>query len=623
MEIMFMSNRFAKNLGRSFSRLLVFVALGASVLIAAPQKPQITDISPSSGQIGSTVRINGSSFSATPSLNRILFTAAGGGSVTAPVISASSNSLTVTVPSGAISGKVWVQSNFKSNGVLFTVTTTTNQPPTVNAGPDLSGTMTSGLSLTGAASDDGIPSGALYVSWSQVSCPGTTTFAPVDSLGTTATFSAAGTYVLRLTATDGALTSTDDMTATIVSNGTPPVNQAPVVNAGSNQTVTLPAGTTVSGTATDDGLPNNSLSVAWSQVSGPGTAVFGTAGSLTSTVTFPTAGSYVLKLYASDSLLSNSSQMTVTVLSAPAANQKPTVNAGSNQSVTMPSGVMLSGTATDDGLPNGTLTVGWSKVSGPGTVSLGTPTALTSSATFSAAGSYVMRLTANDSQLSNTSDTTVTVSSAPATNQAPNVNAGSGQTVTLPSGVSLSGTATDDGLPNNTLTVAWSKVSGPGTVTFSAPSAVTGSATFSAAGTYVLRLTGNDSALSSTSDVTMNVLSAPSGSVSSQGTTPGGVNVMSTFQAISVRAAFSGDDNSNNSAVVQYRKAGTTAWMPAYAPLIDRRGSLGGATNPYVNQARVSLVGLTASTQYEVPVLWSDSDGVAAQPGTAKILTLS
>ena len=33
-------------------------------------------------------------------------------------------------------------------------------------------------------------------------------------------------------------------------------NQQPVVNAGPNQTITLPAGATLSGSATDDGLPN-------------------------------------------------------------------------------------------------------------------------------------------------------------------------------------------------------------------------------------------------------------------------------------------------------------------------------------------------------------------------------
>ena len=58
------------------------------------------------------------------------------------------------------------------------------------------------------------------------------------------------------------------------------------------------------------------------------------------------------------------------------------------------------------------------------------------------------------------------------------------QTILFPAVASLAGSATDDGLPNPpaALTYAWTKVSGPGTVTFAnAASAVT-TATFSLAG---------------------------------------------------------------------------------------------------------------------------------------------
>jgi hypothetical protein len=54
----------------------------------------------------------------------------------------------------------------------------------------------------------------------------------------------------------------------------------------------------------------------------------------------------------------------------------------------------------------------------------------------------------------------------PTPSQPPAVNAGPDQTITLPSGATLAGTANDDGLPNGTLTAIWSKVSGPGIVTF-------------------------------------------------------------------------------------------------------------------------------------------------------------
>ena len=52
-------------------------------------------------------------------------------------------------------------------------------------------------------------------------------------------------------------------------------------------------------------------------------------------------------------------------------------------------------------------------------------------------------------------------------NLAPVVEAGANQAITLPTNAaSLSGTATDDGCRRGSLTTAWSKVSGPGTVTF-------------------------------------------------------------------------------------------------------------------------------------------------------------
>ena len=65
------------------------------------------------------------------------------------------------------------------------------------------------------------------------------------------------------------------------------------------------------------------------------------------------------------------------------------------------------------------------------------------------------------------------------------MNAGADQTITLPSSATLSGTVSDDGLPTpGTVTLNWARVSGPGTVTFSTPTAATTTASFSVAGTY-------------------------------------------------------------------------------------------------------------------------------------------
>ena len=87
-------------------------------------------------------------------------------------------------------------------------------------------------------------------------------------------------------------------------------------------------------------------------------------------------------------------------------NQAPVVSAGPGQSTAQDNGtVTVTGTVTDDGLPTGSsVTVQWSKLSGPGNVSFGSPNALQSTATFSAPGIYVLRLTADDT-LDQVSDT--------------------------------------------------------------------------------------------------------------------------------------------------------------------------------------------------------------------------
>src|SRR2546425_594731 len=84
------------------------------------------------------------------------------------------------------------------------------------------------------------------------------------------------------------------------------------------------------------------------------------------------------------------------------------------------------------------------------------------------------------------------------------------------------------------------------------------------------------------------------GLAEAQSLTPGTVLLSATFEAISVRAQFSGDSNGNATTSIQFRKhAGDTGWHDAYSPFIDRRATIGGAANPYGNEARVSIVGLT------------------------------
>ncbi|HZS44651.1 MAG TPA: DUF6531 domain-containing protein, partial [Blastocatellia bacterium] len=284
-----------------------------------------------------------------------------------------------------------------------------------------------------------------------------------------------------------------------------PINQAPVVSAGANQTVSLPHAAVLNGTVTDDGQPAGiSLSIQWSVVSGPGSVVFANPNQASTTASFTVPGHYVLQLYASDTDLFSSSTVNITVTPP---NQPPVVSAGTNQTITLPTNsVTLTGTASDDGLPVGsTLTTTWSQISGPSSVVFGTPNSLTTTASFNnTPGTYVLRLTASDGELSSTSDVTITVT---AQNQPPVVNAGADQTITLPNNqVFLSGSATDDGLPTgSTLTENWTLVSGPAAVIFGNAHNAATTATFSVDGVYVLQLSASDGQLSSSATTTVTV----------------------------------------------------------------------------------------------------------------------
>jgi PKD repeat protein len=289
------------------------------------------------------------------------------------------------------------------------------------------------------------------------------------------------------------------------------------------------------GTATDDGLPNppSALTIAWSMIGGPGAVSCNPNNALSTSCTFSAAGVYTIRLMASDGALSSTDDVVITVNAAP-TNKAPVVNAGPDQSITLPAAASLAGTATDDGLPNppANVTTTWSLVSGSGTVTFANASALSTTATFSAAGSYTLRLTASDSALSSTDDIIITVNAAP-TNKAPVVNAGPDQTITLPATASLAGTATDDGLPNPPakVTTTWSLVSGTGTVTFANASALSTTATFSASGSYVLRLTASDSALSATDDIAITVNAAGSTPCAGLCTNPVNFTINGSFQS--------------------------------------------------------------------------------------------
>lgn len=171
------------------------------------------------------------------------------------------------------------------------------------------------------------------------------------------------------------------------------------------------------------------------------------------------------------------------------------VNAGPNQSVNAFTTVTLAGSGT------GT-TYLWTVVSGPGGQTFVDATSPTTNVTFTISGVYVFRLTATNVLGSASDDVQITI-----VNVAPVVSAGPDQTVLLGTAVTTAGSATDDGLPipPGTLTILWTKISGPGTATFLDSADPTTTVTFSAAGVYVLQLSGYDGEKTTTDTMSVTV----------------------------------------------------------------------------------------------------------------------
>jgi RHS repeat-associated protein len=391
-----------------------------------------------------------------------------------------------------------------------------NVAPFVDAGPAQTITLPSAAILRGVVADDQLPaSGGLTVSWQQVSGPAQAVFSNASSAETNVTFTTAGTYVMQLTASDSVLTSSSSVTLTVLVH---PANQAPVVSAGPNITLDFVQNAAgkihLVGTVSDDGLPATAkLITQWTVVSGPKPVVFSSPTAAATDATFASTGNpdtYVLRLTADDSELQSTSDVTITLIPA---NRAPSVNVGNANptSLTLPANtVSLMPTVSDDGRPAGVpLTFQWSVTFGGAPVVFSNPTSQNTTATFSAAGTYNLMLSVSDSEFTSTSSVQVVVNPA---NAAPVVTVPSIATITLPGTLTVTAAATDDGKPTgSTLAFQWAQVSGPATVTFSSPTALTTTVTFTQSGGYLLSITANDSQLSGTAfiNVTVNPQNQP------------------------------------------------------------------------------------------------------------------
>ncbi|MCL4820131.1 MAG: VCBS repeat-containing protein [Vicinamibacteria bacterium] len=261
----------------------------------------------------------------------------------------------------------------------------------------------------------------------------------------------------------------------------------------------------LAGNVADEGLPLEApLAIGWSVVRGPDSGVFADSANPSTTVTLGGAGAYQLRLTADDSTESRYDDTRITI---DPGNQPPAVALGVDRNLaSTASALSLTPAVSDDGRPSTALSYSWTAVSGPGDVTFSpAPTALNATLRFSAAGVYVVRLTASDSELDGIDELTIRVGGP---NQAPVVDAGADQVV-ADHVAQLQGQATDDGLPApGLLTLTWSLEAGPAPVTFDDPYAPATTVRFTRAGTYRLRLLASDGVASASDSVLVAVTPA-------------------------------------------------------------------------------------------------------------------
>lgn len=409
-----------------------------------------------------------------------------GGTLTSP----NSQSTGVTaLQQGTYVYSLLVTDNLGATGSDFMqiVVNAANVAPTADAGPCQVVTLpVNTATLTGSGSD---PDGTIVsYAWVKLSGPTGGAITSSSSAVTGITGLTVGLYVYQLTVTDNGGLTASSVTQVTVNPAVPPVNIPPIADAGNDQNITLPTNSVnVDGSGSTD--PDGTIvAYLWTKTSGPSGGTITSPTSVTTSITGLTAGTYIFNLRLTDN--SGDTGTNIMQVTVNAANLKPIVNAGVNQTITLPTNTTtLMGNATD---PDGSIAdLLWTKLSGPTGGTITSPTTANTTVTGLTAGVYLYQLRATD----NSGDTAtatmqITVNAA---NNPPVANAGVDQTLTLPTNsttVDGSG-STDAEAP--IVGYLWTQLSGPNTALISNPNTVSTTISGVVEGSYVFRLRVTDS----------------------------------------------------------------------------------------------------------------------------------
>ena len=275
-------------------------------------------------------------------------------------------------------------------------------PPIADAGVDQEITLpANSVNITGAATSS--IGSIVSTIWTKTLGPNAT-LTGAATLSLQVTNMVAGTYVFTLKVTDNTGKEASDNIQVVV-NPIPP-NQPPIVSAGQNYSLILPASQVILTGAAND-TDGSVSSIQWSLVSGPNSPILQNTLTLTLTASNLIEGLYIFRLSAKDNEGSTGYNDALVFVSKPSStNQAPIAYAGDDIVLTLPeNSVTVEGKGID---PNGFITsYTWEQMEG-------TPATFNTLQQFLEVtdlneGEYTFRLTVTDTVLSAFDDVKISV----------------------------------------------------------------------------------------------------------------------------------------------------------------------------------------------------------------------